>query len=110
MASTEELHRMLDERGIEWYEAGGVTFFGASDYGTRYAASEPECGITLDPLTPEQVIATTIGREACGGEFHRSSDLSSGRIPIYYCKSTNKSIFMEHTAAYCPLCGGRVVE
>lgn len=63
MSATEELRRILDERGIDWYEAGGVTFFGASGYGTRYAASERECGIALDPLTPEQVVAATVGRE-----------------------------------------------
>ena len=44
----------------------------------------------------------------CHGSFHRSSDLSSGRVPIYHCKAMNKSIFVMRDATYCPLCGGRI--
>ncbi len=46
----------------------------------------------------------------CHGSFHKSSDLSSGRVSLYYCKDTNRSIFVEREAKVCPLCGGRIKE
>ena len=46
----------------------------------------------------------------CDGSFHKSSDLSSGRVPLYYCKDTNRSIFVEREAKVCPLCGRRIKE
>jgi hypothetical protein len=52
----------------------------------------------------------TVGVGTCKGSFHESSDLSSGRVPLYYCKGTNKSIFMEREARFCPLCGKRITE
>jgi hypothetical protein len=44
----------------------------------------------------------------CDGRFSRSSDLSSGVVPLYYCPSVNRSIYMEMGAMFCPLCGGRI--
>lgn len=83
MNATDELRRMLDERGIRWHEAGGMTFFGASDYGTFYAASEPECGITLDPLTPAQAIAATVERETCKEVYLlMAMDIGDGREEV----------------------------
>lgn len=59
----------------------------------------------------EQILDTaTVGAVTCEGSFHKSSDLSSGRVPLYYCKDTNRSIFVEHEAKVCPLCGGRIKE
>jgi predicted RNA-binding Zn-ribbon protein involved in translation (DUF1610 family) len=47
------------------------------------------------------------GAGTCEGSFHESGDLSSGRVPLYYCKGTNKSVFVEHDARFCPMCGRR---
>ena len=117
MTSTEELHRMLDERGIEWYEAGGVTFFGTSGYGTRYAASEPECGIALDPLTPEQAIAATVGRETC--ELPETPDWCTierygivercGVTEWRTCSACGSKV-LASPVRYCPSCGRMVIE
>ena len=57
----EELQEMLDERGIEWHEVGGVTFFGKSEYDSLYAVSEYETGLSLHPLTPSKVIDIATG-------------------------------------------------
>ena len=54
--------------------------------------------------------AATVDAGTCDGSFHKSSDLSSGKVPLYYCKGTNKSIFVEREAKVCPLCGGRIKE
>ena len=114
MSATEELRRLLRERGVECYQRNvrygdSVGWTGSNGY-LMNAEQWGDVLLVQAVLTPEQAVDATVGRDTCGGEFHQSSDLSSGRIPIYYCKSTNKSIFMEHTAAYCPLCGGKVVE
>ena len=58
----------------------------------------------------DAVDATTEGAGTCDGSFHKPSDLSSGRVPLYYCKNTNRSIFVEREAKACPLCGGRIKE
>jgi len=57
----EELQEMLDEHGIVWHEAGDITFFGNSEYGTLYAVREYETGLSLHPLTPNKVIDIAIG-------------------------------------------------
>lgn len=44
----------------------------------------------------------------CDGSFHKSSDLSSGRVMLYYCKDTNRSIFVEREAKFCPNCGAGI--
>ena len=58
----------------------------------------------------DAVDAATAGAGTCDGSFHKPSDLSSGRVPLYYCKDTNRSIFVEREAKACPLCGGRIKE
>jgi len=61
--ATDELRRMLDERGIEWRSGlEGVTFVGdwcfvEYDNGKLAATCEPV-------LTPEQAIAATLGNDA----------------------------------------------
>jgi hypothetical protein len=58
MSVMDELHRLADEAGVEWYEASDITFLGRSEYDTKYAVKEDEeCGLEVDPLTPEQVIS-----------------------------------------------------
>lgn len=107
MNATEELRRMLDERGIEWHEVGGVTFFGTSGYDTCYSASEPECGIALDPLTPEQAIAATVGGETCHVKaVKKMGDLFGFSLS---CGHSMVNPFNDHPD-YCPWCGRRVVE
>ena len=116
MTQTEILRRMLDECGIEWYEASGVTFFGTSGYGTRYAASEPECGIALDPLTPEQVIAATVGRDTCrdtGDEMVFSCSacgfgLRDVRLSDESYLYDDEGRLIEPWPLFCPNCGRKV--
>ena len=107
MSAMDELRRMLDERGIEWHEAGGVTYFETSGYDTRYAASEPECGIALDPLTPKQVIAATVERETCHMELLPDEPTTS--IQPMRCTACGHKTYAQ-LASFCPRCGRKVVE
>lgn len=90
-------------------------------------------------FTPEQAIAAMVGRSCascpemdnpdsyimhlhrslevadrgagtCEGSFHESVDLPSGSVPLYYCKGTNESVFVEHDARFCPMCGKKLVR
>ena len=57
----------------------------------------------------ERIHANDVEPErVCKGSFHRSSDLSSGKVPLYYCMNKNNSIFVEKSAKACPLCGARI--
>lgn len=104
MSAIDELCCMLDERGIEWHKAADIVFFGRSEYDTCYCANEFECGITLDPLTPEQAIAATVGRETC--ELVNAGD---GKCICFECgyKALDE---LWSGFKYCPGCGKRVVE
>ena len=111
---TERLRELLDERGVEWHEVAGITYFGRSEYDTLYAANEYECGIVLDPLTPEQAIEATLGRGTC----RNSEEVKN----LWFCCS-ECGCDLEYVVCgepisealpdgprYCPNCGRKVVE
>ena len=66
MTTTDELRRMLDERGVEWHISNedGATFW-TGQFGIGYYARQNDDGETLRMLgvnlTPEQAIAATLG-------------------------------------------------
>ena len=118
MTATDELRRMLDERGVEW---GNIRNDGSeSDYLTEWqfdgvqsyaVATEWSVGgglsveINRHHLTPEQAIEATLGRGAC-------KDV--GR----YCFSCSECGWIanepHHVLGgfwpdYCPNCGRKVV-
>lgn len=65
MTATDELRRMLDERGVEWMDGGmfhrthwvidGIHYVAFEQGGKLYLQS------SIGPLTPEQAIAATLG-------------------------------------------------
>lgn len=69
MSATDELRRMLDERGVEWEADDRQTY--AFTYWGDWAFTEPldakphtlgaQCELMLMPATPEQAIAATLG-------------------------------------------------
>ena len=120
MTPTNDVRGRLNELGIEYdvtSDSCTTARIGGIEYKfMEYAIQGPSDGangkvfIITDYLTPEQAIAATVGAGTCKGSFHKSSDLSSGRVLLYYCKDTNRSIFVEREAKVCPLCGGRIKE
>ena len=70
MTATDELRRMLDERGVRWEENGCPGLF--KDTKWHYASGKHACfteGVSgvailyLRDATPEQTIAATVGRD-----------------------------------------------
>ena len=64
--ATDELRAMLDERGVEWGEGGGLyQTEWTNKYGTASSAMEwkPTLTVTLSGLTPKQAIAATLGND-----------------------------------------------
>ena len=95
MTDTEELHRLLDERGVEWEQVEGevdrVTEWNtkggyAQFYGSK-TSSDDFLLVVHYHLTPEQVVATTLG------PFNDSCNCTNG-------ERTNDELLP------CPFCGG----
>lgn len=63
MTATDELRRLLDERGVEWDEYGdGYTLFQRG--GREYTVQPNVCNrLIVTNLTPEQAIAATLGSD-----------------------------------------------
>ena len=107
MTATDELRRMLDERGVEWdgesYES--VTFW--NEETNLAVASDDRDGKLWMSLrvTPAQAIEATLGRGTC----HNTWDVElTGRLR-FQC-SECEAVSLEITPRYCPNCGRKVVE
>lgn len=115
MTATDELRRMLDERGVEWEADDGkyvketywpytdeleAAFAEYDDGTTRFACST--CG-----FTPEQAIAATLGAGTCKRVFYEPTG-------VYVCsecgRGLSKKLDKYCYLHYCPNCGRRVVE
>ena len=109
MSATEELRRLLDERGVEWGTNETLT-----DCWTRWEADKFRCTATeingifafsVGNSTPEQAIAVTLGRGECEMEY--VSDFMS-----WHCKACDMMDMAPHNPKprYCKWCGAKVVE
>lgn len=113
MNATDELRRMLDERGVEHFDGTETTLWGyeptSENTGAyRFAADETSGGsmqVRMFNLAPEQAIEATLGRGTC----HNVWDVElTGRLR-FQC-SECKAVSLEITPRYCPNCGAKVVE
>ena len=117
-SATEELRRLLDERGVKWWEgwdkdltcydgANGVRYLADAMLGEMFFRS-------VLPVTPAQAVEATLGKGTCHieeqgcewrctgcGEVVGSSDPSS-ELHV----SGNFVELWDH----CPMCGRRVAE
>lgn len=127
MTATEELRRMLDERGVEWmpvaWNPKRETFYHAAN-GVGFCANEYTDGVKIytdATITPEQAIAATLGatdarptQEESSGTCHVESSI----IDTYeynrweYELSCGHTIIWEDSEPprYCPECGRRIEQ
>ena len=113
MTATEELRRMLDERGVEWdelqdCEGGKMTRW--RDSMGRYVTACDDGVVTFFAdfywgPTPQQAIDATLGRGTCEVEY--VSDWMG-----WHCKACDVlwQGLRDQRPHYCPNCGRRVVD
>lgn len=116
MTATDELRRMLDERGVEWREFVNVancvfTTYESPIFGEITAIDNEDGTLYYHELngiqvTPEQAIAVTFGPRTCHNEA------APNCRDYWFCCSDCE--FVAHTNKtvinFCPNCGRRVVE
>ena len=114
MTATEELRRMLDERGVEWmpsvFDRQHETFY-STENGVGFIVTEfPEIGrmsLACDMrITPEQAIEATLGRGTC-------TDVGRYCFKCSECGWTSDEphhVFGGFWPDYCPNCGREVVD
>ena len=120
MTATDELRRMLDERGVEWEtdRSGNRVMWGRPvdqfhDTMEFKAVDNamPNGGLNVHicGFTPEQASEATLGRGTC----HNAMPLLSSGMPYpdswmcSECGGRMDGIILE-TGSYCPNCGRRV--
>ena len=111
MTATDELRRMLDERGVEYentnYGKWPITKWFSTDnqkaFNTFIEDDEGRISVTIPVLTPEQAIEATLGRGTC----HECA----GMDDVFECSACGaryESWALKRFASYCPDCGRRV--
>ena len=106
MTATDELRKMLDERGVKWmpsvWSAKDETFYKVGEIG--YLATELSSGrmkVCIEGYpTPEQAIAATLGPKVCHMSYNELSNTS-------ICLACGWR--MDGKPNYCPNCGRRCV-
>ena len=126
MTATDELRRMLDERGVEWKAPNSclrdeMTMWAAGGFDYEaFEVPEPDGTFLLtaanDDLTPEQVISATLGSCNCSnseqtGTCRRVLYKPTGVLVCSECgagipKQLDKYCYLH----YCPNCGRKVVD
>ena len=118
MTATDELRRLLDERGVEWcpsaWDRSTETYWMTAD-GNGCLATQGETKLRLsfaDYLTPEQAIAATLGRGTCRVEsMHGYTDpYTTTRYVVELSCHTLDDWPESEPPAYCPWCGAKVVS
>jgi len=121
-SATDELRRLLDERGVEHFDATECTLWGyeqTSDSTGCYRCAADEVGegfmtLRMHHITPAQAIDATLGRGTC-----HSANVTEYAWDDFECSECGWitwNFVMEHEGCgtvqqprYCPNCGKRVV-
>ena len=120
MTATDELRRLLDERGVdhestEWID--GVTVSWQDSDGTVFCAREslslggPTGTLDVYRLTPSQAIDATLGRGTCHAVFEVDAMSEDDRIGEFVCSECGETFGdgRDQVPRYCPNCGRKVV-
>lgn len=113
MTVTEELRRMLDERGVEWTServSDGVLFTFTKDGRTYSVFARDMAGLEMwsQYLTPAQAIEATLGRGTC----HNLKASWPSLFECDECGYSNDDMYYgsEWRFKFCPNCGAKVVD
>lgn len=114
MTATDELRRLLDERGIEYYQGYMTTGWdpeGTGSVGTYLCYADEIVGglrLTWDLVTPAQAVEATLGRGTC-----RAMQVPMGihdDATATVCSECRVAIDDLPDCNYCPNCGRKVVD
>ena len=117
MTATDELRRLLDERGVEW-KAGDtyrlfVTSWKDAD-GHGWTFVEYRDGsfskLTAYHLTPAQAVEATLGRGTCKNVHEPPRNTTFWPAPHFKCSECGATHVSMEYVFYCPNCGREVVE
>ena len=116
MTATDELRRLLDERGVEWWQSANTlgcvfTRWQSPLFGDEVCAMEngEEGLVVFDHyLTPEQAIDATLGRGTCHAVEVPMGIHDDATATV--CSACRVAIDELSEMNYCPNCGRRVVE
>ena len=110
-SATDELRRLLDERGVEWWagedECDRKTHWESSGLTWEYYNDENGdawlgfLGACESDVSPAQAIDATLGRGTCHRKWRKDG--------YAFCSECGYNI-TGPWAHYCPACGKRVVE
>ena len=126
MSSTDDLRRLLDERGVEWdYGIGGAYTTEFSANGVMLNFRDWRDGVICSTiLTPEQAIAATLDSCNCSNNCTNAErtnwtcHVESSIIDTYEYNRWEYELSCGHTIIwedsdpphYCPNCGRKVVD
>lgn len=118
MSATDELRRLLDERGVEWEDHSG-----SIEQRTVYRTPNGWCYVSTandkwlsyveyHDMTPQQAIDATLGRGTCRDVFEVDAMSEDDRIGEFVCSECGETFGdgRDQVPRYCPNCGARVVE
>ena len=112
MSVTDELRKMLDERGVEWdYGITGATTTKFSVNGIDLTFTPMRDGLVCSTiLTPEQAIEVTLGRGTCKNVHEPPKDTTFWQSPHFKCSECGATHVSMEYVFYCPNCGAEVVD
>ena len=114
LTATDELRRMLDERGVEWH--GDIATYWRDADAVESLFADNALDVSLYAVSPEQAIEATLGRGTCHPVANDNLNESEGTGDAWancsecgylLCVLTDPSSPMPN---YCPSCGRKVVD
>lgn len=112
MTATDELRRMLEERGVGTYKheapaAVCLAFFDGNRWHDCWESLGGEVNVTFS-MTPEQAVEATLGRGTCRNVHEPPKDTAFWPVPHFKCSRCGATHVSMDYVYYCPSCGRRV--
>lgn len=100
--ATDELRRLLDERGVEWKGQEDIHTDFTFWCGVHACETGPKPSLAVYNLTPEQAIAATLGAGTC-------HDAAGSQMAFFACSACGAATERKHPR-FCFACGRKVVD
>lgn len=115
MSATDDLRRLLDERGIEWRDGDATsTTEWQDESGAEWSAMEwaPTLSVLVSKRTPSQAVEIALGRGKCKWELAHSGTLydkwQCSCCGYEFVEPRTDQGYTEMEPNFCPKCGREV--